>query len=74
VPLKDPDSLADVLSGDEDYVECEDLLYATDRAYQDLIGEPLSPSNITGPPEPEGSEWEEDDLVAMFPRLAAKFP
>jgi len=72
--LKNPDSLADVLSGDEDDLECEDLLYAADRAHEDLVGDPLPPRTYSGPSEPHGSEWDEDDLAEMFPRLAAKFP
>ena len=72
--LADPDSLAEVLTGDEDDVECEDLLYAADKAHEDLIGDPLPPRTYSGPPEPQGSEWDEDDLPEMFPRLAARFP
>ncbi len=72
--LKNPDSLADVLSGDEDSVECKDLLYAADRAHEDLMGETLPPRKFTGSPKPEGSEWEEEELAQMFPRLTAKFP
>jgi hypothetical protein len=72
--LENPDSLADLLSGDEDFVECEDLLYAADKAHEDLTGRPLPPRNHAGSTSPEGSEWEEEELVEILPRLAAKFP
>jgi hypothetical protein len=71
--LKNPDSLANMLSGDEDGVECENLLYVADQAYEDLIGDPLPPRTYSGPLEPQGSEWDEDDLTEMFPQLAVKF-
>ena len=54
--LKHPDSLAEVLSGDEDDLECEDLLFAADRAHQDLMGDPLPPRTYSGPLEPHGSD------------------
>jgi hypothetical protein len=67
--LENPDSLADVLSGDEDDLECEDLLYSAGRAH-----DALPPRTYSGPSEPLGSQWDEKDLAEMFPRLAAKFP
>lgn len=72
--LKNPDSLADVLTGDEEDLECEDLLYAADEAYEDLVGEPMPPREFKGDSTPQGTEWDEDDLAGMFPRLAAMFP
>ncbi len=71
--LENPDSLADVLPDDEDDFECEDLLYAADRAHEDLMGEALPPRTYSVPSEPLGSRWDEDNLAGMFPRLAAKF-
>ncbi len=72
--LNNPDSLADILSGGEDDLECEDLLHAADKAHEDLIGEPLPQRTYSGPSEPRGSKWREDNLAKMFPRLAAIFP
>lgn len=71
--VAEPDSLADILTGDEDDVECEDLLYAADRAHEDLIGDPLPPREFSGSPEPAGRQWEEDELDSLFPRLSARF-
>lgn len=71
--LNNPDSLAEVLSGDENDLECEELLYAADRAHENLMGGPVPPREFKGVPEPQGSEWDVDDLAKMFPRLTAKF-
>lgn len=66
--LQDPDTLADVA---ESEAECEDLLYAASRAFEEKTGREM-------PAEPvqrvlKGSEWEESQLPTMFPRLWAAF-
>ena len=71
--LKNPDSLADVLPEDFEEAKCEDILYAADKAHEDLIGESLPARTFDGPSEPEGEEWEEDELDRLFPRLAERF-
>jgi hypothetical protein len=80
--LKDPDSLADVLTADdvsEGGVETSGMLYVGMRAYEKRTGRelyddmadtsaPVSPL----PPEPGGEPWEDDaELDTRFPRLAA---
>ncbi len=71
--IADPDSLAEIFTGDEDNVECEDLLYAADRAHEDLMGTALPARQFAGSPEPQGEQWNENDLGSLFPRLSAKF-
>lgn len=78
--LKDPDTLADVVTREEaaeGNVEAEDMLYVAMYAYRKRTGRelyddmdqtPVSPA----PPEPTGDAWEDDDdLDARYPRLAA---
>jgi hypothetical protein len=78
--LKDPDTLADVVTleeATEGDVEAEEMLYVAMYAYQKRTGReiyddmehtPVSPM----PPEPGGEAWEDDaELDNRYPRLAA---
>lgn len=71
--LADPDSLADALTGEEDEVECEDLLYVADRAHEALTGSSLPARQFCGPAAPQGDQWDEEELDSLFPRLSSKF-
>jgi hypothetical protein len=71
--LADPDSLADIPGVEEDEIEAEELRYAVQKAYESTHGEELPPTGPSRPAEPAGDEWEEDDVDAVVPRLAAKF-
>ena len=53
--------------------ELEDYRYAIYEAYEELTGNEIPTYNIKFPTEPEGEEWEEEDLDSMFPKLAAKY-
>ena len=53
--------------------EAEPLLYAAGVAHERLTGSWL-PARSEGPGEPLGEPWDEDDLPARFPRLAAALP
>lgn len=53
--------------------ECEDILYAADRAYTQATGRELPPTPITYPSQPAGRRWSEDDVFELFPRVAARF-
>ncbi len=70
--LKDPDSLAEL--EDIEGAELEEYGYAIDEAYEELTDEEM-PINegISWPDEPIGSEWQEENLGSMFPKLAAQY-
>lgn len=68
--LASPDTLADVADGP---VECEDLGFAALQAYEDVTGEELPPSGVRVPPEPAGTQWKEEELPQLFPKLVARF-
>lgn len=70
----DPDSLADVQLGDEE--EWEDWMSPTMEVIHRKTGEYdfADPRPRTdAPTEPSGTEWDEDDLPARFPRIARAF-
>ena len=71
--LQDPENAANHVEPGEE-VECEDLLYAASRAYEELTGDEEMPwEEIPRPAEPTGEPWEEDELETLYPRLAEKF-
>ena len=69
--LRDPESLADV-SFDGD-AECENVLYAASKAYEQLAGRSLPPPRDGHPKEPMGTAWQETDLEALHPKLWKRF-
>ena len=69
--LENPDSLATEFDPERDDCELESLLYISQRAYEDVTGEPM-PERGRDFPELVGERWEEADLDAMFPRLTAR--
>ena len=69
--LADPESLVDVQQ-DEDF-ELESFGYVAGEVYEQMTDLPLPASRTAEPAEPVGRAWEEDDLPALFPRLAKKF-
>ncbi|MEV8324406.1 DUF4240 domain-containing protein [Kitasatospora sp. NPDC056731] len=70
--LADPDSLAELLTPDQEELEAEDLAYAATHAYRQLTGADLPSSDITSVP-PTGEPWEDEDLPALLPHLSARF-
>lgn len=75
--LAQPDSLADLIKGNivwgDGNLDCEELDYAAMKAYQQKTGQELPyDEQRTSLSEPAGMKWEEDDLDAMFSRIAAK--
>lgn len=72
--IDDPDALADLgrLQGN---LECEGLGFCTFIAYKALTGEelPFDAELTREPAEPYGEDWEEEDLPALLPRLAALY-
>ncbi len=75
--LAQPDDLADLIKDDifwgDGQLECESIAYAAGIAYQEKTGRelPYDEQNASLS-EPVGVKWEEDDLDAMFPKIAAK--
>lgn len=69
--LEDPDTLAEIWSGDE--VECEDILSVATSAYETATGEFPEARSV---PYPDlGERWDFDDDAEMerrFPKLWAK--
>lgn len=67
--LADPDSLAD-----EDFEESdgfyEGYQYAVTDGVEAVAG---SPPQRSAPAQPSGTEWQEDKVYDLFPKLAAKF-
>lgn len=73
--LVDPDSLVRFADPEDDYHECEDLLYASMRAYESVTGQPLPVREgaISRTSEPSGDIWDFDDedvTARHLPRLA----
>ncbi len=69
--LNDPDSLAEL--DDIEDAELEEYRYAIDEAYEELTDNEMPEDNIRYPTDPEGEEWDENNLDSMFPKLAAKY-
>jgi hypothetical protein len=69
--LDNPDTLADV--PDIEDFELEDYGYVATDVYQELTGDELEPAVPAEAEAPEGEEWNEDELAAMYPRLAEKY-
>jgi hypothetical protein len=67
--LSNPDSLADEPDDDEDWFY-EGYEYAVTYGVEAAAGHwPQS----TMPDQPAGTEWQEDDLDVLYPKLSAKF-
>lgn len=71
--LRDPDSLADVVTeaqAEEADFECEDMLYTAMLAYEKKTGTEMPEREGTAPyPDITGERWEEDDLETLLPKL-----
>ena len=75
--LADPDSLADLIKTDIDWgdawLECEDIACVAMEVYEENTGHEMPIDEpIFIPGEPVGVRWEEDDLDALYPKIAAK--
>ena len=69
--LADPDSLADI-EQDEEF-ELESFGVVAAEVYEQMRDAPLPRGSSAEPASPAGQEWREDDLPALFPRLARRF-
>jgi hypothetical protein len=72
--LADPDSLADVPGAVPDETNAEGLSWAAAEAHEEAYGTelPLGDECRAWHDEPAGEEWDEDEVDALYPRLAAK--
>jgi Protein of unknown function (DUF4240) len=69
--LADPESLAEVLGGDE-AAECESMLYVAQYAYERRVGREM-PIRHRQPPPRDVTILDESALSATFPRLWSRF-
>lgn len=69
--LADPDSLAE--SADYENYELESFGYVALEVLQTMGVAPLARDPALSQSKPSGDPWDEDDLAAMFPKLAARF-
>ena len=70
--LADPESVGELLNpGDE--AEAESFGYAAADAYQQATGTQLPAPEIEQKAEPSGTEWDEESVDEIFPRLARRF-
>ncbi len=69
--LHNPDSLSEL--NDMEDADLEEYRYSIDEAYEELTDEEMPNETIEFPKEPKGQQWVEDDLIKIFPQLAAKY-
>lgn len=71
--LADPESLAEVDYGDEDFCY-EGFQYVAQEVAREKLGD-VPGSGVPFPADPTGEEWDEDQeqLDALYPRLTAKY-
>ena len=69
--LANPDSLAELPRLDGFVLE--DFGYVASDVYQQITGNDLEPALFDDSADPEGEQWNEDELPSMFPRLAEKY-
>ncbi len=71
--LRDPDTLIDAVTADDDYVECEAMLGVGYGAYKAVTGQELPIGDpVYRPREPGGAPWDEEEVAARAPLLAIK--
>ncbi len=71
--LISPDDL--LVAASDPTVECcffEEFSYISDEVYEEKTGEELE-FEIEHPEEPNGKEWNEEELSSLFPKLTEKF-
>ncbi|HET6249660.1 MAG TPA: DUF4240 domain-containing protein [Tepidisphaeraceae bacterium] len=77
--LAEPDSLAGVVTPDEEDSEheCESLLYVARRAYETVAGVKMAAGGRGQARKPSGSAWDfddQDERARRLPRLASLYP
>lgn len=69
--LTNPEAILNFIDEETD-IKCESLIYASQYAYEKLVGEAMPTKKLTYPQEPVGEQWEEEDLEDLFPQVAAQ--
>jgi len=69
--LQDPDSLA--ARSETDCFQLDSFGYAAQEVYESKSGEEIERDFPVESARPFGSEWDEDTMRRMFPRLAERF-
>lgn len=70
--LRDPERAADRALGQDNH-ECEAILYPAREVYTRKTKRPMPFALAPRPLHPVGKSWEEEELPALYPRLAARF-
>ena len=75
--LADPDSLADLIKADiewgDAWLECESIAYVAAEVYEEIAGHEMPTEGIhVFVSEPVGRRWEDDNLEALYPKIAAR--
>lgn len=69
--MYDPESLAEIVF-DEDDICYEGFQYVKNEVAEEKLGA-LPEQKVSFPDEPAGSEWDEEAVDQLYPRLSAKF-
>ena len=72
--LAAPETVANFVKDEEADLECEDLLYAPDHAYERGTGIEMPPTDMTYPTTgPVGKQWAYEELESLYPTLWERF-
>lgn len=69
--VNNPESLADLPFIEE--AELEEFRYIADEVYEEKTGQDMMPNRVPHPGEPIGTEWDEDEVYKLYPRIADKY-
>ena len=70
--LEDPESLVNLDFEDKEDICFEGFQYVKNEVAEEKLGE-IPECVVSLPGEPTGSEWDEDSLDQLFPKLTAKY-
>lgn len=70
--LADPESLVELDFDDEEDVCYEGFQYVKNDVAEENLGE-IPKQKVSFPDDPAGSEWDEDSVDQLYPKLAAKY-
>lgn len=74
--LRDPESLADVVTDGDDDCQVEGFQYVASQVWEEKTGrtsDDFPPHALARHADPIGEEWDEDDLETRFPKLSKRF-
>jgi len=70
--LINPESLADLAFQDEEDICYEGFQYVKNSVAEEKLGK-IPQRTTTFPDTPSGTEWDEDSVNSLYPRLSAKY-